>query len=123
MSRSPQPPFPGSSSESGTETGAARKTPRALAVALEEQANAAPPKITASGRGIIAEQILAIAFANGVKVREDADLAQILSAVDVDCPIPTEAFAAVAEILNYVYRANNQIPAGFAAQTPAGQHP
>jgi flagellar biosynthesis protein len=91
------------------------KKPRAIAVALEEQAGVDAPKVTATGHGAIAEQILAIAFANGVKVREDADLAQMLAAIDVDCPIPTEAFAAVAEILNYVYRANNQMPAGFAA--------
>ena len=50
-------------------------------------------------------------------------LAQILSAVDVDCPIPTEAFAAVSEVLNYIYRANNQAPAGFAVNTPTGHRP
>jgi flagellar biosynthesis protein len=97
-------------------------------VALEEQPDAAAPVVTATGHGALAEQILAIAFANGVKVREDADLAQILAAVDVDCPVPTEAFAAVAEILSYVYRANNQAPGGFAAahhapSPPSGQQP
>ena len=86
----------------------------AVAAAVEEQPGAETPKVIATGRGLLAEQILSIAFANGVKVRQDADLAQILAAVDVDCPIPTEAFAAVAEILSYVYRANGQIPAGFA---------
>jgi flagellar biosynthesis protein len=84
--------------------------PKTIAVALEEQAGLSAPKITATGRGFVAEQILAIAFANGVKVREDADLVQILSAVDVDSDIPTEAFAAVSEILAYVYRANGQTP-------------
>ena len=77
----------------------------------------------ATGRGYVAEQILNIAFANGVKVRQDADLAQILAAVDVDCPIPTEAFASVAEILSYVYRANGKVAAGFAARAAsAGSH-
>jgi len=51
-----------------------------------------------------------VAFANDIKVREDADLVQILSAVDVDSDIPTEAYAAVVEILTYVYRANGQVP-------------
>jgi flagellar biosynthesis protein len=60
----------------------------------------------AGGRGAIAEQILNIAFAQGVRVREDADLAQLLAAVDIDSEIPVEAFAAVAEILVYVWRAN-----------------
>jgi flagellar biosynthesis protein len=64
------------------------------------------PKVLAGGRGAIAEQILNIAFAQGVRVREDADLAQLLAAVDVDSEIPVEAFAAVAEILVYVWRAN-----------------
>ena len=84
--------------------------PKTIAVALEEQPNNAAPRVTASGRGFVAEQILQIAFANGVKVREDADLVQVLAAVDVDSDIPTEAYAAVSEILAYVYRANGQIP-------------
>lgn len=82
--------------------------PKTVAVALEEQGGQAPAKITASGRGFLAEQILQVAFANDVKVREDADLVQVLAAVDVESDIPTEAFAAVTEILTYVYRANGQ---------------
>ncbi len=55
---------------------------------------------------MLPEQILQLAFANGIKVRKDSDLAEILMAVDVDSEIPLEAFAAVAEILNYIYRIN-----------------
>lgn len=66
------------------------------------------PRVVASGRGAVAEQILNLAFAHGVRVREDADLAAILAGVEVDCEIPLEALAAVAEILSYVYRANAQ---------------
>jgi flagellar biosynthesis protein len=78
-----------------------------VAVALRhERGHDHIPRIVASGRGAIAEQILAVAFAEGVKVRQDADLAEVLSALDVGSDIPLEAFAAVAEILSYVYRAN-----------------
>ncbi len=78
-----------------------------VAVALTEGQEAEGlPRIVASGRGAVARQILEIAFANGLKVREDADLAEILSAIDIDSDIPLEAFAAVAEILSYIYRAN-----------------
>ena len=66
--------------------------------------------IVASGRGAVAEQILALAFAAGVKVREDADLIEILASLDVESEIPLEALAAVAEILTYVYRANAAMP-------------
>jgi flagellar biosynthesis protein len=64
------------------------------------------PRVVATGRGPVAEQILAIAFEKGVPVREDSDLAQILAAVELDSEIPIDALAAVAEILSYVYRAN-----------------
>ena len=67
------------------------------------------PRVTASGRGAVAEQILAVAFERGIKVREDAELAEILSLIEVDSPIPLEAFAAVAEILAYVYQANDAL--------------
>jgi flagellar biosynthesis protein len=66
------------------------------------------PKITAVGRGKWAEQILELAFANGIKVREDPALAEILASIELDSPIPTEAIAAVAEILAYVYEAEGQ---------------
>ena len=67
------------------------------------------PKIIATGEGTFADQILQIAWANNIKVREDADLIEILSAIDIDSEIPVETFAAVAEILTYVYRANANI--------------
>jgi len=85
-----------------------------VAIALHQEAGqSGGPRITAKGRGALAEQILTIAFERGVKVRTDADLAEILAAVEVDCEVPLEALAAVAEILSYVYRANK----------PAANHP
>jgi flagellar biosynthesis protein len=84
---------------------------RQVAVALSYDPDAADaPKVVASGKGALAEQMIQLAFAHGVKVRTDPDLAQMLAAVEVDTVIPLEAFVAVAEILAYVYRANNQEP-------------
>lgn len=81
--------------------------PEQKAVALKYEREKDPaPKIVATGRGAIAEQILQLAFASGVKVREDADLVEVLSHLEIDTPIPLEAYAAVAEILAYVYKAN-----------------
>ena len=87
-----------------------RRRPIAVALSYDGSDDAVAPRVAASGRGTIAEQILALAFANGVKVREDADLAELLAAIDIDSEIPVEAFAAVAEVLAYVYRANDQWP-------------
>jgi flagellar biosynthesis protein len=81
---------------------------RTVAVALKGEGGNPDslPKVIASGRGKLAEQILELAFAKGVKVREDADLAELLVKLDLDTPIPSEAIVAVAEILARVYEAN-----------------
>jgi flagellar biosynthesis protein len=83
------------------------EVPTTKAVAVERSSSDDSPKVVASGQGFVAEQILQIAFDNDIKVREDADLVEILSAVEVDSEVPLEAFAAIAEILTYVYQANN----------------
>ncbi|MDX2102056.1 MAG: flagellar protein FhlB [Alphaproteobacteria bacterium] len=82
-----------------------RRQRRPIAVAVKHEWGEVPT-VVASGKGALAEKILEIAFATGIKVREDADLAQLLQAVELDAPIPLEAFEAVAEILNYLYAAN-----------------
>lgn len=86
-----------------------KKSSQTTAVALKEgDEDGAMPLIAAAGRGKIAEQILQIAYENGIKVRTDADLAEILAKIELESPIPGEAFMAVAEILSYVYRANGE---------------
>lgn len=87
------------------------KNRRDVAVALQGDGRnpAAPARVVASGYGAVARQIVDLAFANGVKVREDADLAEVLATLDLDSPIPVEVMAAVTEILTYVYRANRSL--------------
>ena len=97
--------------------GGKNKVQKAVALAHEPQREARP-RVVASGRGAVAEQILQVAFANHVRVREDADLVEVLSAVDVDAEIPLEAMAAVAEILAYVYRANGVASPLLDPQSP-----
>ncbi|MBT6441156.1 MAG: flagellar protein FhlB [Alphaproteobacteria bacterium] len=81
-----------------------------VAVALQYDGSEAPaPRITATGRGAIAEQIIALARRNNIEVHEDATLAELLSTLDIDSFIPAEAFAAVAEILSYVYRQDRNL--------------
>ncbi len=86
-----------------------KKPDRMTAVALLDRTeDRMVPQISAAGRGKIAEEILRLAFENGVPVREDSTLAEMLATVEIDSPIPSEAFMAVAEILSYIYRANGQ---------------
>lgn len=81
-----------------------------LAVALEyEIGKDEAPRVSAKGKGFIAEQIISLAREHGIEIREDADLALLLSKLDINTPIPLEAYAAVAEILSYIYKANDRM--------------
>lgn len=68
------------------------------------------PRVVATGEGFIADQIVRIALDNGITVHKDSDLVEILSKLDLDALIPVEAFAAVAEILSYIYRTQGREP-------------
>lgn len=104
-----------------------RSTPeaslRATAVALKKYGidEGALPKIVAAGYGVWAEKIVEMAFQNGVKVREDKDLARLLAAIEIDSEIPTEALVAIAEILAYVYKANGSYHSGQSGSIAADE--
>ena len=86
------------------------KDKRAVAAALKYSNETEElPRVVAAGYGFVAEKILQTAFDSGIKVRQDPDLAQMLAAVEIDSEIPPEAFAAVAEILSYIYEYNARI--------------
>lgn len=67
------------------------------------------PVVSAKGQGHIAAKIIDLALENDIEIRQDADLVQMLKAVDIDEEIPLEAFAAVAEILSYIYAQNGKV--------------
>ncbi len=83
------------------------------AVALKYERDRDPaPRVVAKGKGTIAEQILKVAEEHGITVREDAELVDILGKLDLDSIIPLEAYAAVAEILSFIYRTNDKAKKG-----------
>lgn len=80
-----------------------------LAVALKyERGKDEAPVVSAKGKGFVAQQIIELAKANNVEIRRDTDLVTLLEKLDINAPIPLEAYAAVAEILAYVYKANDK---------------
>jgi len=66
------------------------------------------PRITAKGRGLIAEKIIALARKHDIPIKEDPQLAQILYRLDLDEEIPAELYRAIAEILAFVYTMNER---------------
>jgi flagellar biosynthesis protein len=62
------------------------------------------PKIAAKGKGYLAEKIVEMARAHGVPVREDKNLVQILSRLELEQEIQPEVYRVIAEILSFIYR-------------------
>ena len=86
-----------------------KKTPRKKAVALRynpEQGEA--PRVVSSGQGLIAEQILELARQHNIPIHEDHDLVEILSRLEPGAEIPPHTYLVVAEILAFIYQANEQ---------------
>ena len=78
------------------------------AVALKydiEKDNA--PKITAKGKGETASNIIKIAKEHDIPIKEDADLIELLSQIDIDKEIPGSMYKAVAEIFSFIYDLSN----------------
>lgn len=80
----------------------------AAAIQYDPKKDAAP-RLTAKGRGEIAEKILEIARKYDIPVRQDTNLVKILWKLDLDEQIPPELYKAVAEILAYVYSLNEKM--------------
>jgi len=66
------------------------------------------PKVAAKGEGLVAERIIKLAKENQVPIKEDPDLVQILSQVDINKEIPPPVYKVVAELLSFVYKLNNK---------------
>lgn len=84
------------------------ETHKPVAVALHYD-HPGVPRVTASGRGAVAEAILAAARDHNIPVEENPALAEALSQVELETEIPEELYRAVAEVLGFVLRATGKI--------------
>ena len=77
-----------------------RKSAAALQYRINEDS---APRVVAAGQGVIAERIVELAREHDVPIYEDAELAAILSRLDIGSEIPSELYQVIAEILSFVY--------------------
>jgi flagellar biosynthetic protein FlhB len=86
--------------------------PTHLAVAIQyDHDNMVAPKVVAKGANLVAFRIADIARANNIPVVQNIPVARaIYGSVEIDQEIPPELYAAIAEILVYVYRLKGQQP-------------
>jgi flagellar biosynthetic protein FlhB len=80
--------------------------PTELAVAIQyDPLTMAAPVVLAKGAGVLAQRIRRLALENDIPVVERKPLAQLLyKEVAVNHPVPDQSYAAVAEVLAYVYQ-------------------
>jgi flagellar biosynthetic protein FlhB len=80
--------------------------PTELAVAVKyDPETMEAPIVVAKGAGMVAQRIRRMALEHNIPIVERKPLAQALyHHVDINKPIPPEQYAAMAEILRYVYQ-------------------
>ena len=79
-----------------------KPSPLPVAVSLRWD-GAGAPRVTAKGKGEVAQRIIALAEENGVPLREDRALVEVLSRVDLAQQIPPQLYVAVAEVIAFAY--------------------
>jgi flagellar biosynthesis protein len=75
----------------------------AAAALIYDPTKPEPPEIIATGRGLMAEEIVNAAREHGVPLHQDPGLVEALSKLDIGTVIPRELYAVVAEVLAFVY--------------------
>lgn len=78
----------------------------ALALKYHPKSDSAP-RVTAKGRGKVAEKIIEIAKKNNIYIHNDPDLIEILSQLDINHEIPPDLYIVAAELLAFVYSLNS----------------
>jgi flagellar biosynthesis protein FlhB len=80
--------------------------PTELSVAIQyDPDEMAAPVVVAKGAGVLAQRIRRLALEKNIPIVERKPLAQLLyKDVDIGKPVPTDSYAAVAEVLAYVYQ-------------------
>ena len=71
-----------------------------------DQTKDSAPKVTAKGQGMMAERIIELAREHNIPIKEDPDLVEVLSQVDINQEIPPSVYRVVAELLAWVYKMN-----------------
>ena len=80
------------------------ETGRGIAIQYDVETMEAPI-VVAKGAGLVAQRIRRVALENDIPVVERKELARALyKHVDIGRPIPPEQYAAMAEVLRYVYQ-------------------
>jgi len=82
-----------------------KKVKKAVALGYDKRKNSAP-EVLASGKGLLADKVIAVAKKHGIPIHEDADLVEVLSSLNLNEEVPEDLYVVIAEILAFVYKIN-----------------
>ncbi|MDA3806458.1 MAG: EscU/YscU/HrcU family type III secretion system export apparatus switch protein [Thiomicrorhabdus sp.] len=74
-----------------------------IAISIEYEGSSAP-KVTAKGKGYLAQEIIQTAKEFGIPIQENGPLVELLSQVELDQEIPPELYEAVVQVLIFAYQ-------------------
>lgn len=74
------------------------------AFAIKYPKDAYAPFITAKGEGLLAEKILKEAQKNNIKIKEDSQMVEFLSAQQVNSYVPEEIWESLAELFAFILK-------------------
>ncbi|QOP43353.1 type III secretion system protein [Sulfurimonas sediminis] len=75
---------------------------KAVALKYDKEKNQAP-LVSAKGEGKTAQKIIQLAKENGVPLKKDEDLVELLSKVELDKEVPPQMYKAIAEVFSFIY--------------------
>jgi flagellar biosynthesis protein len=84
--------------------------PEDCAVALGYAAGQRAPEVLAKGRGLIAEQIIALAEEHQVHIHKNPELLEVLVRLELGDEIPQALYQAIAEVIAFAYQLKTELP-------------
>ncbi|WP_067172813.1 EscU/YscU/HrcU family type III secretion system export apparatus switch protein [Sulfurospirillum sp. UCH001] len=79
------------------------KPQKAVALKYDREKSGAP-KVIASGKGEVANNIIKLAQEHDIFIKKDADLVELLSKIELNKEIPPMLYKAVAEVFSFIYK-------------------
>ncbi len=80
---------------------------KAVALKYDKEKNQAPI-VAAKGEGKTAQKIIQIAKENGITLKKDEDLVELLSKVELNKEVPPQMYKAIAEVFSFIYTLTNK---------------
>lgn len=84
------------------------RSKRAIALSYDQKSEHAP-KVSATGKGYVAEQIIEKAREASVPIQEDPNLIELLGELNINEKIPEELYQVVAEVFSYIYHVDKNL--------------